>query len=189
MAEVKTELRSIQDTIKTSIRTNISSAIDNKNEIDKRKMNLIVFGLPESEPNDNGSWGITEKVKKDIEAMETIIKDELNVAISPRTGIIDARRLGTKTQNGHRPLKIEFRDLGTKRDVLNKAKTLRNSDNPIAKKLYINPDLTKEQKEADKKLRQEMWRQREEENRNVIIRRGQIVEAEGTVRKTRTPTS
>ena len=184
MTIVKGELQGIQDTIKRSIRTNISTAIDNKNEIDKRKMNLIVFGLPEAD-SVGENWGIAEKVKKDIETMNTIISDELEVALSPRTGIIDARRLGAKTQGKHRPLKLEFRDLGTKRDVLTKAKTLRNSDNEIAKKLYINPDLTKEQKEADKELRKEMWRQREEENKNVIIKKGQIITAPYDVRKSR----
>ena len=184
MTTVKDQLASIHKTIRTSIRTNISTAIDDKNELDKRKMNLIVFGLPEVESSD-GTWGISEKVKKDIETMNTIISDELNVALSPRTGIIEARRLGAKVQNKHRPLRIEFRDIGTKRDVLTKAKNLRNSTNTVAKQLYINPDLTKEQKEADKKLRAEMWRQREEENKNVIIRRGKIVTSEVEVRKSR----
>ena len=108
--------------------------------------------------------------------MNTIISDELEVALSPRTGIIDARRLGAKTQGKHRPLKLEFRDLGTKRDVLTKAKTLRNSDNEIAKKLYINPDLTKEQKEADKELRKEMWRQEKKRIRMSLSKKDRLLQ-------------
>ena len=64
------------------------------------------------------------------------------------------------------------------------AKKLRTTENPIANKLYINPDLTDKQREIDSKLRAEMWKLRGE-GKNVIIRKGAVVTVEYEVRKTR----
>ena len=111
--------------------------------------------------------------------------DDLNVALSPRTGIIEARRLGLKKDSKPRPLKLVFANLQTKRDVLRNAKKLRVSETEALKNVYINPDLTVKQKEADKKLRKEMW-ERRENGENVVIHRNKIIEASHTVRKTRT---
>ena len=86
-----------------------------------------------------------------------------------------------------RPLKIEFKDIETKRDVLSKAKNLRDSINPKVSKLYINPDLSEKQRAIDSALRVKMWELRGE-GKNVIIRKGQnqIIEASHQVRKVRT---
>ena len=189
MSEVKASIDGIKKTIKTSIKDNISTIMVDKAEIDKRKMNLIVFGLPEpiQDETDKSEWSNDKKVAKDIATMSKIITDDINVGLSPRNGLIDARRLGLKTAGKSRPLKIEFRDLQTKRDVLTRAKKLRDSTDPVARKLYINPDLTEKQREEDKILRKEMWRLREEENKNAVIKRGKIVISDFDVRKSRTP--
>ena len=184
MVDVKEQLGSITKTIKTSIHENLSTAIDDKREIDKRKMNLIVFGLDEIDTGGN-TWSTAEKVAKDIESMSEIIKSDLGIGLSPRNGIIDARRLGMKSAGKTRPLKIEFKDIETKRDVLSKAKNLRDSRNPKVSKLYINPDLSEKQRAIDSALRVKMWELRGE-GKNVIIRKGQIIEASHQVRKVRT---
>ena len=77
-------------------------------------------------------------------------------------------------------------DINTKRQILIKSKELRSSEDPVASKLFVNPDLTEKQREKDKELRNKMWKLREEEGRNVIIQKGQIVDAPYNVRKTRT---
>ena len=115
-----------------------------------------------------------EKIDADIEDIENIIQDELGIGLSPRNGIYDARRLGTRKTDKPRSVKIVFDNIDTKRDVLRCAKHLRRSSDPIAKKLYINPDLTKEQRAADKLLREEMWKRRNQ-NENVVIRQGKLV--------------
>ena len=187
MVDVKAQLATINETIKTQVNDKVSDIMDDKREIERRKMNLIVFGLPESKPDENDKtvWDTEKKIQKDIEEISNIISEDIGVALSPRTGIIDARRIGGPKPGQPRPLKIEFRDLNTKRDVLSNAKKLRLSDKETCKKLYINPDLTEKQKKADSELRKEMWKRRGD-GENVIIRRGAIVTADHVVRKTRT---
>ena len=62
----------------------------------------------------------------------------------------------------------------------------RSCEDDIANRLYINPDLTPEQRKLDQKLRQEMWRRRTENKENVIIRKGEIVKVDWEVIKNRT---
>ena len=185
MKTVKKDIESIQNTIKRTVREEITGAIEEKQEIEQRKMNLIVFNLPEPEKNPSDTaWDREAKEQKDIELLTKIFKEDLQIPISPRNGITVARRLGLQDKDKVRPLKIEFSDLSIKRSVLGAAKKLRQSTDPISKKLYINPDLTQKQKEIDRELREEMWRRRDN-NENVIIRRGQIVTVEREVNKTR----
>ena len=98
------------------------------------------------------------------------------------------RLVNGKERTKARPLKITFTELKTKREVLIRSKELRNSENPINKNLFVNPDLTEEQRKKDRELRDEMWKIRETENKNVAIKKGKIVEVPYNVRKTRQAT-
>jgi len=82
-------------------------------------------------------------------------------------------------------MKIFFNDLTTKRDVLTKAKTLKDSTNKVAQGMFINPDLTEAQRKKDKELREKMWEIRRTENKNVIMQKGEIKEVSYFVPKTK----
>ena len=59
-----------------------------------------------------------------------------------------------------------------KRQILSKAKTLRNSTE--WNRVYISPDLTPKERAENKKLRDELKRRRNEGEANLIIRKGVI---------------
>ena len=197
MDDVKTRLEKVEKKLQGSVKQEIGTALNEQVDIEKRKMNLIVFNLPEPENVEKTVWDLETKVARDTEAMTEIIKNELQIEI-PENTIINARRLGkldTESEGAKkgspkpRPLRITFSDIKRKRDILTVAKNLRDSSNEIAKKLFINPDLTPEQRKQDQELRKEMWRRRTENNENVVIRRGEIVTVNVDVRKTRGNTS
>ena len=180
MKDVKKDMSNLKTTIKETVQDGLHDFLTTNQDFEKRKMNLIVFGLPEQEKQ----LDLVTKKQMDKDTITNIIQDELKVALSPRTGISNASRLGVRQEGKTRPLKIEFLDINAKRDVLTKAKNLRKSTADIAKKLYINPDLNKDQLKAEKILREKMW-ERRSNGENVIIRRGAIVKADHEVRKTR----
>ena len=195
MKDVKKEISNIKNTVKLTVKTAISTEMNKKQDIDKRKLNLVVFGLPEIvEDGDESKLSTLDgdaKKKIDMAAISDIITNELEIALSPRTGLCNAIRLGKKPEkvtDRPRPVKIEFKDIDVKRDVLTKAKNLRNSVSKIAQKLYINPDLSKEQIEFEKKLREKMW-ERRQKGENVIIRKGKLEIVPFEVRKTRYTTT
>ena len=174
----------IKSTISKIVRNEIDEGLHERNDIEARKMNLIVFGVPEPKLDDGSDWTTDKKIEADIKLTRDTLTRELGTAMSPRDGIVDARRLGLKSDSGPRPLKLVFNNIQTKRHVLTNAKRLRDSNDPVAKGLYINPDLTKRQREKENVLRNEMWKQRQS-GKNVIIKKGKIVEVEFNVNKVR----
>ena len=181
---MKDQLNSIEKSIKNTVKDKVTDIIDDHQQIEARKMNLVVFGLPEIEGADKNKWSTPEKIELDKKAINKIITEETGVDIDNTSGIIDAKRIGSPGEGRPRALRLTFKDLNVKRDVLKNAIKLRKSTNPVCKKLYINPDLTDKQREEDKVLRAEMWVERGK-GRNVIIRKGKLVEADHEVRKTR----
>ena len=182
--DMKDEMTTIKTTISRIVRNEIDEGLHERNDIESRKMNLIIFGVPEPNIDDGSEWTNDKKIEADIKLTRDTFTRELGTAMSPREGITDARRLGLKSDKGPRPLKIVFNNMQTKRHVLTNAKKLRASTDPVAKSMYVNPDLTKRQREKENILRNEMWKQRES-GKNVIIKQGKIVEAPFEVNKVR----
>ena len=195
MTTVQERLDKVEKKLQGSVKTEISSALSEQNDIEKRKLNLVVYNLPEVEDTENTVWDLPTKIDKDIKSISHIIETHLkiNMGIDTKNALVDARRLGKKPEaspqnKNHkpRPLKIIFSDLSKKRDVLTAAKELRKTEDPMASKLFINPDLTEQQRNKDKELRDKMWERREKYHENAIIRKGEIVIAPFEVRKQRT---
>ena len=206
VADLKKRMETVETKLKGSVEKEISMALNEKTDIERRKMNLVVFNLPEQKSDKETAWEVPELINKDIEDITKIIKDDLGIELE-NNAITDARRLGRKqvgkakpgdknkpddsnkpgnSEEKSRPMKIVFSDIRKKREVLEAAKKLRTSDNPVAKKLFLNPDLTEKQRENDRNLRNLMW-ERRLKGENVIIQKGKIVEADYEVRKTRQP--
>lgn len=66
---------------------------------------------------------------------------------------------------------MKFSDSETKNNVLKKAKTLKNSSK--YQRVYVNADLTPEQRKLNKDLRSELKR-RKESGEDVVIYRNEI---------------
>ena len=184
MEIIKNKVEKLEGGIKTQVKDEIAEVMEDKEEIEWRKYNLVIFGLPESKLSVKD-----DRIDEDTRIIKDIIKHDLNVGLSPRNGIYDAKRLGTFNGNKTRPVRITFDDINTKRQVLKDAKTLKQNTNPMKRKLFINPDLTKQQRKDDEDLRKKMWDRRENHNENVVIRKGKLVTVPFEVRKTRTKPS
>lgn len=89
--------------------------------------------------------------------------------------IVDVVRLGAKTPNKLRPLRVQFNNIGQRRSVLANAKRLRDVSHNTFKKVYVNPDLSQKQRQAQWELRQELARRKEQGETDIIIRKGHIV--------------
>ena len=87
--------------------------------------------------------------------------------------IKDAIRLGPKKAGYIRPLKVMLQNIQVKREILGKAKLLNSGK---YKNVYINPDLTPQQRDKDRLLRQELKKRRDNGESDVYINKGKIVE-------------
>ena len=89
--------------------------------------------------------------------------------------VIDVVRLGAKSSNKLRPLRVQFNNLGHRRSVLANTKKLHDSSSDVFKGIYINPDLSVKDRKEQRKLRAELNRQKKNRETDIFIRRGRIV--------------
>ena len=103
-----------------------------------------------------------------------------DIGIAP-VNIADVTRLGAKVANKSRPLRVQFNNVSQRRSVLSNAKKLRNSSSRSFKEIFINPDLSSKERQAQKELRSELARRKEAGESGIFIRRGRIVKQNKTI--------
>ena len=128
-------------------------------EIEKRKFNLIIHGIPE------------ESEDRDKEEVAEILGSGLSM--DPTRHIEMMMRLGKKIDGKIRPLRLRLKTLEGRREMLTRAKNLRHIER--FKKLFITPDLTKRQQETDKILRMKLREFRDGGESSAKISYGKII--------------
>ena len=148
---------------------NIAKVFDDFLDKDKRKNNLVLHNLPEADYIEGGS-----RAECDVKLFQELVKDtfKLNVAVSK------SFRVGKINPDRDRLLIVTLDTPGVKYDILRLAPQLRTSEK--WGKVYITPDLTKAEREAARKLRQELADRRAAGETNLSIRRGRVVRLQGT---------
>lgn len=172
------------DQVKVQMKEIIKEQEDEQRLKDEKRNNLVFFGIPE--PN-TGTY--QERKNKDAACIDEIcevlqIKSEngerVEIAQQQQNQhkLVELRRLGKIREDGKaRPLLVRFDNAEkTMRDnLLYKSRDLKQcNDNDYRKNVYIKRDLTKNQLESERKLRDEL-RSRKEKGEEVVIRDGKIV--------------
>ena len=126
-------------------------AMNELNDRNRRKCNLIVYKLPEESKNE--------------EAFISICKDVLGLDAK----IVSIKRLGQQ-RGWPRLLLVVLENEDIKRQIL-----ARSRQNDSLKTVFITPDLTRQEREDGKKLHDELKRRRQNGEPNLIIKRGRII--------------
>ena len=148
----------------------IKKALEEQREeeilIEKKKDSLIIFGMPEINTDDKTEEMLSDfkKIVKIYEGKVTLNKEDLSYN----------SRIGIKEENKKRPIKISLKDPKKRIDLLSKNQELKLLEDAVSTKIYVSPDKTKKQREADKELREELKR-RKAVDPNLIIRNSRIV--------------
>ena len=120
----------LESKISTNVKKDISSQLDEREDINRRKYNVVVLNLPEHHIEDtNNAWNVIKaKKKNDINSFCNLLNESLDMNIGDGSAHIkDAIRIGaTRVDGKPRLLKVIFHDLQTKREVLGKAKLLKS---------------------------------------------------------------
>ena len=163
---------------KNMIKQECRELFQTENERVKRKNNVIIFGLPESD-----SPNLDTRIQADIAKIDNIIKNELGLA---HVQIDKAFRLTPRVQDARanstykpRPTKVILASADARGEVLRNAKILKTPRDPT-NKVVIVPDLCKVDKEENDKLVEELKRKRNEsiakgENCTYTIRQRRVV--------------
>lgn len=140
-------------------------------EIEKRKHNLIVKGLPECEIPDYNLDD--EGLRASTAALDGELCDQLFHSIGVKASPKYVRRLGKKRDGRSRVVKVVLTNEEEKKQLLKNSPTVRKVDPKTVafdpSKIFICPDLTILQREEDYKLREELKKRRQDDP-NWIIR-------------------
>ena len=169
--EIKQELKSeLIEEVNRKFEQVMSNFQDKEGKKD-RVNNLIRFNVIES-TNENGK----EREKDDFGMCNRIFtegvgiqENEYNIKSVIRLG----KRSNEENQIKQRPLLVKLENLEQKWLILRNAKRLRNNEN--LKNCIIALDLTKEEREQDKKLRSELKAKRDNGETNWFIKRGKLM--------------
>ena len=96
-------------------------------------------------------------------------------------------RIGKKIEGKSRVLLVQLPDLATKHLILSQSAQLRSKT--TWKKVYVNPDLTRYERETQRLLRDELKARKEKGETDLIIRGNRIVKRRGTKNVGQSPSS
>lgn len=133
----------------------------------RRKNNIVLYNLPESDEADP-----KEREREDNKMCEDLFTNHLKVAGVEIDKVI---RLGRKVDHRNRPVLVKLQQDGKKWDILSNAECLKNETNLVWKKIGIAPDMTKRQRDQNKKLREELQEKRNRGERGWYIKQGQLM--------------
>ena len=144
-----------------------------------RENNLIVYGIPEVCEDD------AEQMKVDFTTVKVLYQHKVDLAANHITQIT---RLGQKKENQTRPIRLTFSSEDKRLEVLRNNKNLTLEDDNFElctltfcddhqnhKHIYVSPDKTKQQRDIEKKLREELKARKKAGEENLIIRGEKII--------------
>ena len=134
-----------------------------REEIMRRKFQLVIFNLKEANSAD-------DDMKQTLELLK-LLKIDQDIDID------ELVRMGRRNNEKPRLIRITLKDLTTKRKILAKATTLRDvPEGSVFAKVYIKPNLTAQQLKESKNLQEELRARRlQDPSLRLKIHRGKIV--------------
>lgn len=174
------EVRRNQAITEQKLEEVIKSQHEGNEEAQRRediKNSLVVYGVEEKEENK------TEQMKADFNTIKELYRNRVPISSND---LLQVTRAGPHKENQIRPIKIKFASMSKKLEVLrnNKSLILYGGDDECElefchdeekhKHIYVTTDKTKQQREEEKLLRQELKRRKATEP-DLIIRNGKIM--------------
>lgn len=165
---LRSEVRNLKSKMDDRFTSFEREVLQDLQETDKRKNNVIIFGLKES------SHTFPSASKEDdfrsVESLSASLGvDDLKIQ--------DCFRLGKRDSRGDkpRPVKVICDENQQRQRLIRNAYRIPQLNEDLGfRRVYIKPDLTPKEQEADRLLRQELVFRRSAGER-VVLRRGRIV--------------
>ena len=143
----------------------IVDALDEYMDRERRRHNLVIYGMPESSDSTSTELGTNDQTR-----FSNLVRSQFN---TENINISKAIRIGRSTNGRPRPLLVTLLDDSSRRYILQNAKSLRN--NSTYNNVYISPDLTPKEREINRQLHTELKRRKQAGETNLMIKRGKII--------------
>ena len=150
--------------------TRVKVNIEKDQEEEKRKNNLVLYVVPES----NREIAM-EREREDEQRCQYIFKEVLGVS-KERYNIVKTVRLGQRKENGrYRPLLVKFNNEREKWNILSQSKRMKDAVREDVRKIRLAKDMTFEEREREKELRDLLWEKRNQGDDSWQIKNGDLV--------------
>ena len=170
------ELQTVQQTVKSELQSyssvlqkkcsdaleprKIAAAVKQVEKKEDRSSSVVVFGVPETEVNEN-------------EKIESKVLDLLE-HLDEKPKILACCRIGQQKSGFARPIRFRVQNSATVYQILRKAKKLKDVDG--YKAIYLSPDRTPEERNTRRKLVEQLKEKRLSDTEKLYyIRRGEII--------------
>lgn len=163
--------------VEKKVETQVTEALEDQQEKEEKKNNIMIFNLPESRSDDED-----QEVEDDIK----VVKEVMSI-VHPNIGadtISDKTitRLGRRKEGKTRPIKVYFDNDLSKGKVFRNALKLRTTEK--FSKVNISNDKTKKELLADRMLRDKLNAEKAlKPDEDLIIFRGEIIRREDRAAK------
>ena len=163
-----------EDNLEDLVSAKVQEAMEEAQEQQKRKLNLVLVNVPESSNPDREA-----ALKEDEEKVGQLVNKITSAGSEtplPRKGF-NSIRLGKRNAGTRaRLLRITVDNLETKKQILKEAFRLNDpNEKDPSKKVFVNPDYTLKQREENKLLRQELKERTSKGETDLIISGKKIV--------------
>ena len=142
--------------------------------IEKRKTNVIVHGIAESQDQSP-----EQRIADDIGLLSVMFHEAGVQNIQVEHTVRLGEKAADSAQN-HRPMKVVLDSVDSKVELLKKAKNLRLSQVGGWSRVFVHQDLTPKQREARKPLVAELKARKAQGEENLIIFNGKVVRKRGS---------
>lgn len=135
----------------------------------RRKNNLILYGVPESESETSDA-----RLKDDCTKVKKLFEEKIELTSSDIENVI---RIGPRPsqKNSKRPLLVKCTTQDKKWEILKASQHLKYLENHESFIVYASIDRTKKEREEHKRLRVELQSRKENGEENLVIRNNRIV--------------
>ena len=169
LSALEKRLEEIKIELKGDIVTEVMDKIKENEDRKTREGNLVLYNIPEPSATQSN-----ERINEDGMFCEKLFIEGCLVKREDFS-IKNVIRLGKKHDNVKpRPLLVKLQSSREKWYILKNAKNLGKSKEPNVKKISITPDLTLQERELDRKLRQELKIKKENGDSNWYIKNGKL---------------
>ena len=148
------------DAVEQHITASDSATYKELYDIEAKRSNIILFGLPEPERT-----GTSSQKEQDAKVVDGIFEH----LTGEKKAFEIKFRIGKKQDDKPRPILVNLRDMHSKDEILSKTNALR--DHPLWKTVYIQPDFTKKQQEYNRELEAQL--KSTAESRNSELKNGE----------------
>ena len=160
--QLSSSVRNTEVTNATDIQKMIRENLAEAREIEKRRLNLMVYRLNESADAGTGT-------QYDIDLVRKVLSD---TDIITNASITRAERIGKPDRSKTRPLRITVQDQASRLQILRNAQKVKDSAN--FKEIAIAPDRTPAQRDSRRAMVQEMKARAAAGEQNLVIHNNRI---------------